>query len=74
MFVTRLNKAYGFLQQAVNTGLQWMAMTRSRCLLHLHAPTTNCTLTHSSQNVYNPQSASRQLLKSAFGDKMKFGN
>jgi len=28
VLVIRLNKAYGFLQQAVNTGLEWMMMTR----------------------------------------------
>ena len=55
VFVSRLRKAYAFLQQAEwivgYNGWRWMP---SWCLLcqavqHLHAPSTNCTaLTHSS--------------------------
>jgi len=51
VLVNRLGKAYAFLQQTVGAddervGVCWQGIQ------HLHAPSTNCTLTHSSQDVH----------------------
>ena len=58
VFVTRLNKAYGFLQQAAaNTAVEWAGDDEP--MPHLQAP-TDSTLMHSSQYVYTPQSTTSQ--------------